>query len=330
MSKTPVKPIRISASSLKALADCTMAFYYSRILKLPEKEWPRTIIGSLVHSIFECLRNPRHRKHYDLIVLKTKDGVWHELSPAVKRLVKMWKDKYNIDQSLLDDLNEMLHVGINCTDFLWEKADIDPVTGTPKVYGPEHAFTLILPSGAEIRGYIDDMAVVDGVMVVRDYKSAKNKPPMADLPNNVQALMYQLYVWLTFGLPARVEFVYLRHGPTKRTNDKHLQIVQPVPVAAFTGFIDHLENLYPRINQFSLEDALSSPHDDIFFCQRVCTHYAPHPYWVVCSPSDPEGLTPLSSHLSLDLASKASYPIEGSTILERRHAGCMSRWVEPS
>ncbi len=323
--------LRISASSLKALTDCTMAFYYDRILKLPQKQWPRTIIGSLVHSIFECLRNPRHRKHYDLIVHSDKQGVSYQLSTPLARLVNMWQEKYTIEQDLLTDLNELLHVGLNCIDFHWSAADLDPVTGARRVYGPEHAFHMKLADGVEVKGFIDDMAVVNGVMNVRDFKSAKNKPSMAELPNNVQALTYQAYCWLTFGLPARVEFVYLRHGPTKRTPTKHLQIVEPASPTVIAGFLDYVSHIYGRINQFTLEDALQSPHEDIFFCQRVCTHYAPHPYWVLCKADDPKGLSPLSSHLSVDKAQEAcDNAANGSTILERYHKGCMSRWKESS
>ncbi len=316
--------LRISASSLRSLTDCSLAFYYRRILNLPEKDWPKTIIGSLAHSIFECLRHERHEHHVYLITVGNKEGIDYSRSRAITRLVRMWQSKYKIEQILIDDINDLLHVGINCTDFFWEKADKDPETGKPLIYGPEYPFSFTLEDGTEIRGKIDDMAVVDGVMNVRDFKSAKNKETVADVPNNVQALTYQAFIWLTFKLPARVEFIYLRHGPTKRTPTKFLQVVEPVSDMHILGFLSYAKWIYGRINQFSLEDAYLSPHEDIFFCQRVCTHYAPHPYWVVCSADDPKGLVPVSSHLELAKANESCK--NGQTILERFHKGCGIRW----
>lgn len=48
MSATPftkTKPKPLSASSVKSLMSCSLAYYYSRVLGLPEKEWPKTKNG---------------------------------------------------------------------------------------------------------------------------------------------------------------------------------------------------------------------------------------------------------------------------------------------
>ncbi len=304
--------------------DCSLAYYYSRVLHLPEKQWARTAVGSLIHSIFECLRHPRHRHHYDTITAGNR--VDYKRSPAVARLVRAWKVKHQITGELLEDLNDMLYVGLILLDFYWTKADKDPITNAPLTYGPEYEFILILDDGTEIKGIIDDMAVVDGVMHVRDFKSAKQKPTKAEVPNTIQAIIYQLYVWIAFKLPARVEFVYLRHPPTARVPDRHLQVVQPASSTHLEGLIEYVKVMSARANKFTLEDALVSPLDDYGFCRNVCTHYAPHDYWVVCSPEDPKGIKPLSSHLSLTAATESSYSVSGSTVLMRRHEGCLSKW----
>lgn len=321
----PAKRRRVSASSIKALCHCSLAFYYARILKLPEKQWSRTVIGTLCHSILEALRKERHRRHYDLVV-KPGEGVDYRLSPAIVRLVGWYQRKHRIDQALIDDLNDMLHVAINCIDFLWTKADVDPATGKPLIYGPEHEFSLILDDGTEIKGFIDDMAQMAGIMEIRDYKSAREKPPKKEVPSTIQALIYQLYVWLTFGLLARVTFVYLRHPPTKRHPRLHLQVVEPSSETHLKGLASYVKAISARVNAFELEDAYIQPCEDIGFCQRVCTHYAPHPYWVVCAEDDPNGANPLSRHLSLDEASEAAQNVPKGHILERRHQGCALRW----
>ncbi len=326
MSNPAPRPVHVSASSLRALTQCTMAFYYSRILRLPEKEWPRTVVGSLLHSICECLRHPRHRHHFDAITLGgTK--VDYTLSPALARLVRAWQVKHAIAADLIADLDGMLHVCLNLLDFHWKKADLDLLTKQPLTYGPEHEFTLDLGAGVIIRGYIDDMAQVDGIMVIRDFKSAKNKPTAAEVPHTVQAIVYQLYVWQKFKMPARVEFVYVRHPPTPRSPQRHLQIVQPASAMHLDGFSDYVRSIHAQVSQFGLEDAYSAPCDDWGFCKNVCTHYAPHPYWHVARGDDPLGVAPLSSHLTVEGATVAAAKEKGALVLERKHAGCPHRWT---
>lgn len=317
---------RISASALKALTDCSLAFYYDKILRLPSRIWGRTIIGSLLHSIFECLRNPRHRHHYDTLIGDRKT-VDYTRSAAVSRLVRMWIEKHTITPDLIVDLNDMLYVGLVLLDFHWEGADRDAATGKALVYGPEHAFQIVLDDGTVIKGFIDDMAVVGGVMRVRDFKSARNKPTAAEVPDNVQAIIYQAYIWKTFQLPAEVTFVYLRHPPTPRAKTRHLQVVQPASATHLEGLSSYVCAVYKRINAFTFEDAMLSPHQDEGFCFRVCTHYAPHPYWTIHPAADPTGSAtePLSSHLSLDIAKKIAHD-GGLAVVERAFKGCAARW----
>lgn len=313
------EPLRVSASSLKLLSDCSTAFYYSRILKLPEKQWDRTIVGSLCHSLFECFRNPRHRKHYELVVLK--DSVDYKKSGAVARLVKNWQQKHNLSEELLLDLNGMLYVGLVSVDFFWSNADINKETGKPLIFGPEYAFNFKIKEKAEIKGFIDDMAVVDGVMVIRDYKSYRNKQTKKELANSIQALIYQLFVWRHFKLPARVEFVALRHPPTPRYPNRHLEIVPPASEAVLMGLEDYLEHIYERINNFKEADITLSPHKDRFFCQKVCSHYQPHPYWVIL-----DGEKAVFSHLN-EKDARAFLKNKPTLKIEKRdHAGCVVAW----
>lgn len=57
----------------------------------------------------------------------------------------------------------------------------------------------------------------------------------------------------------------------------------------------------------------------------VCSHYAPHSYWLVCAPDDPDAKKPLSSHILLDDARKAAHDA-GCSVIERKHEGCRARW----
>lgn len=327
MSDSP-KPKHTSASALKSAAACSLAYYYERILKLPSKQWPKTIIGGLIHVIFEALRKPRHRASYDAITAP-ENAVDYQLSPSVARLVGWYQRKYQIEDKLLADLNDMLYVGLKLIDFHWTKADKDPATGLPITYGPEYEFLLDLGDGVFVKGFIDDMAQVEGVLVIRDFKSQGKRFTESELQSNIQGFLYQLFAWQRFNLPARVEFVLLRHASTAKSKDKerHLQVVPPISEHHRAGLIQYVKALAPRIREMTWEDALSDCCDDFGFCRNVCTHYAPHPYYLVCKVDDLEGKSPLSSHLSLDIAAQKAQD-GGHIVIERYYKGCFSKWRE--
>ncbi len=321
--------VRVSASSIKALTHCSMAYYYARVMRLPEKVWPRTIVGSLVHSICECLRSPRHRRHYDTIV--TAKDVDYARSPALARLVRAWRIKHSIADDLLADLNGMLYVALVLIDFHWVNATKD-AAGNPITHGPEHEFDITLDDGTQIKGYIDDMGEMgsvtsadlwrNGLVDVRDFKSQRNRFTANELPNNVQAAVYQLYVKLAFGRRAQVSFVLLRHPPTKRTPEKHLQVVQPASEAHLDGLTEYIKWVSGRVNQFSLEDAYANILDDQGFCSRVCSHYAPHDYWVLVKRDDPEQAT-----IKTFMLENAPKEVAADEVLvKRHHKGCMAKW----
>ncbi len=167
--------------------------------------------------------------------------------------------------------------------------------------------------------------------IVIDLKTQGTKFTRAELPSNVQALCYQMATYRQFGIIPAVEFILLRHPPGPRSPDKHIQRVEPPTLSALLGLEDYIISTYQRVNQFTLEDALAFPTEDFGFCTRVCPYYKPFSYWVLCRTDDPKGLSPLSSHLSVDKAQEAcDNAANGSTILERYHKGCMSRWKESS
>ena len=313
---------RISASSIKTLTDCSLLYYYSRVLKVPERVWAKTVMGSLAHSIFECLRNPCHRHHFDAITAPVT-SVDYNLSPALARLVRMWQEKHKIEQWLIDELNGLLYVGLLCIDFHWTNADKDE-SGAPKVYGPEHEFKLILDDGTEIKGFIDDMAMVGGIMVIRDFKSAKRKFAEADLPHNIQSMIYALYVWQRFGVPSMTQFVMLRHPPTKRAPEKHLQTVYSPSPTHFTGLVSYLKSIYARINAFGLEDAYAFPHQDEGFCRNVCSYLEPFDYYALVSRDNPSVIL---STFKLDNVPQFDHASQ--MLVVKHHPGCFSRWRQP-
>jgi PD-(D/E)XK nuclease superfamily len=261
--------IRISASRLKTLDQCTMAFYMEEILRLPTPTHPKTIIGSLCHSIFASLSNSRHRKHYNAIL---GPPFGHANSKAVVRLVKMWQVKYAIPDELLESLDGMLYVGLVLTDFYFKNA--------LKVFEPEYEFEFKIGE-AVLKGYIDRMAEYDWGFLIRDYKSQAKRFTENELTNNIQAGIYQRAVWEKFRKPARVDFVMLRHPPTSRTPNKHIQSVEPKTEAQLSGLDFYLKSTYSSLNNFTLHDAHSHFCDNQFFCDNICGFRFPSDYQCV-------------------------------------------------
>lgn len=295
--------IRVSASRIKSIKKCSYKFYLNEIEKLPETTHPKTIVGSLCHSIFECLKRPRGRKYYQQIV----DAGTIKGTPF-ERLVKMWKEKHSIDPELLIPLDSMLMVGLKHIDFYHSKAT--------QIFDPEHEFKLELPTGI-VKGFIDDLAFYNNIAKIRDYKSQKNKFTAEEMAEEMQAAVYQLYIWKKFRLKSEVEFVLLRHEPTKRSPTKHLQVVPPKTEEELDGIEVYLEHMATVFKNFGLADA----HADFAandptrksFCQYVCQFKDPFEYQYVSKDGQYVKTYRMNEKVVLQ---------EGEKLEIRQHKGC--------
>lgn len=257
---------RVSASSLKTLSECTMKYYLSRVEMLPEKTWPRTHAGSASHSVLEALYSEKHRHHYEAV--KNAGSIY--ASPAIQRLVNVWQWKTKMEDSIVADIDGMCMVAINETNFLDE--------GATKRFEPEHEFRLTLKNGGTVKGFIDRLAEYGDQFVIWDYKTQRDKFTNEEVLNNFQSLVYQLYVWRTFGKMAEVRYLMLRHAPTKRFPNRHLQVTPPATPAQLEGFSIYLEHMHNVMNNFGLEEAQLKYHEDRGFCDRVCSYRKSFPY----------------------------------------------------
>lgn len=261
--------IRISASRLTNFFKCSFLFYCKDVLGLPEgPTHPRTIIGSLFHVIVENLKNPRHRHHYD-IIKKTHDI---NNSKSLIRLINRWKYKYNLTDELLYDINEMLMVAINNTNFF--------NTNAKKIFAPEHEFLLKM-DGYEIKGFIDDLCKMDGYYCITDYKTTRNRYTKDELLENYQSAVYQLYCFKKFGALSICKFIFVRHPPTKRLPNKHMQIVEIRSPEELKGFEIYLNYLHKVFSNFGYDDAISNYCKNKNFCKFVCPFKEPFEYRVL-------------------------------------------------
>ncbi len=260
--------IRVSASRIKSLHKCSYKFFLNEIERLPETTHPKTIVGSICHSIFECLKRPRGRKYYDIILASGSLS-----GTPFTRLVKMWQNKHKIAQSLIDDIDMMVLVALRHTNFYND--------GATRTFPPEHEFKLELTT-AILKGFIDDLSFYGDIAKIRDYKSQKEKFSKKELASEMQAAVYQLYVWKAFGMLSEVEFVLLRHPPTKRHPNLHLQVVPPKTPDQLRGFEVYLNHMGSLFKNFGLENAYSDfaadDRDRKYFCEYICQFKSPFDY----------------------------------------------------
>jgi hypothetical protein len=306
LSNTPPTR-RLSASRLKLLSDCTWRFYASEYLLWPEKVWPRTHLGTIAHAVLEALYRDRHRKTHDAI----KEAGTIYVSPSVSRLVRILQVKLNISDELIADIDPMVMLALTQTNFL----DV----GAIRRFDPEHEFTMTLPSGGKVRGYIDKMAEYSDEWIVWDFKSQKNRFTKDELDDSFQSMTYQWYVYRTFGKLATVKYVMLRHPPTNRTPEKHIQITPPATPEQLEGFESYLDYIHGQINQFGLQEARSGMKtDDDGFCRNVCSYFTPKTYISIRKKSTKELVKNY-------LPEFAPQPKEDEYAEEAHHSGC-PRW----
>lgn len=247
--KNQKKQVVLSASRLKTLESCSWLYYCKYVLKLPEESNDGARRGSVVHNLFECLLNPRHRKHYDALLTK---GTIHGL-PVIERFIK-WQGKREGISGDLDHkgqnnvkmIDEMIQVGLRY-DFFVENGDLQKA---------EEEFNYTCENGGfTIRGFIDKMAIVkkgrQKALQIWDYKTSAEKFSGEDLECNTQALMYSLYARRVRNMDAVVRFLFLRHpdDPMQELDFSEQEI---------NGFAKYLAHITEFLKDYDYEKATSN------------------------------------------------------------------------
>jgi hypothetical protein len=201
--------------------------------------------GHCVHALFECLLNPRHKKHYQSIIeKKTIRGL-----PVVERFIRshMKREKIltkndNKGNHNFDLIDQMILVGLlydfYCTEGKLEKAE------TVFSYSNKAI-------GYTIRGMIDKMSRHRDILKIYDYKTSAKVFEGEDLQSNIQAMMYSLYARRVRNMDAVVKFIFLRFPdfevPELKFNKEVLD-----------GFEQYLAHISNYLGNFSLKDAYSN------------------------------------------------------------------------
>ena len=226
----------LSASRIKTLETCSWVYWNNYHTKVPQTQNDGALRGTICHTIFELLINPKHKKHYNKII--KKNSILG--SKAVTRLVKKLKSRVALDPSNFDILDQMIMVGLK-HDFFGEDG---------KIIQPEYPFEIKNDNPKyHIKGFIDKPIKKKKEMHIIDYKSSKYKFRGDDLEANIQAMMYSLAslkIWPK--LKPIVKFLFLRFPK------------QPIQELTFTeeqikGFEHYLEHINDYVNNFNEESA---------------------------------------------------------------------------
>lgn len=245
------KNVPLSASRIKTLQTCSYLYFGKYILKTPDSQNEGSLRGGILHTIFECLGNPRHKKHYNSIV--TLQDV--SASPVVERLLLKYAKKNKIDDfENLDSMNSMLLEGLNY-DFFGEKF------GKPTESISEKDFDINIDENGKkyrILGFIDKLFLFKKkkLAVIRDFKSSKAIFSGEDISDNMQNLMYCLavkYLYPEF-LKRKMEFLFLKFP----LNDNGLVEMEEIDSDELEGFEMFLTAVQKTINNFNEQTALSN------------------------------------------------------------------------
>ena len=250
--------VPLSASRIKTAQTCSWIYWSRYILKLPDRSNDGASRGTICHLIFECLGNPRHKKHYKTII--NKGSIWS--SPPVKKMVEIYSRRLGVDdEENLELINSMTLNGLNY-DFFGKSTDV------PTEAISEKDFYITIDEGGKrycIRGFIDKLFLYSkkSKAIIRDFKSSKQVFKGKEISDNLQNLMYGLAVKHLYPdyLKRESEFVFLKFDLSDDlfgVPGSGLLRMGDLSDEELEGFEYYLTEVQEFINNFSETDANSN------------------------------------------------------------------------
>ena len=253
MSKTP-----LSASRIKTLQSCSWEFYSLYYLKVPNPDNTGSIMGSTVHQVFEYLGKEKRRDYFDTLIktqkLKSVQSVYRYCLAFLRskglnpfdECLSAQKEKI----SFIDLVERMIFAGLNY-DFFGESEN-------PDESHTEIDFDLDIEEGDKsyrVRGFVDKLFLIKdkSIAKIRDFKSSKSAYEGDEVYDNIQDLIYKLFVKKSFPEYERrqTEFVFLQHRDNEDFSIK-------TPVACneeLDGLEYFLTEIQDYVENFDEEDA---------------------------------------------------------------------------
>jgi ATP-dependent helicase/DNAse subunit B len=184
--------VKLSASKVKTLLDCSWVYWCKYHLKLPDSSNDGAKRGSCVHELFEALTKKRLMS---FAVKFQADGCDVEKYKSVHRFLMKRCKKYSLNPDTVekksgktnfDLMVEMVNVGLSNKFFPEEHEEI---------IDSEYAFDITHDDmNFRMVGFIDKILFdkKNKTLFISDYKSSKMKFAGAELDGNIQAMMYSL------------------------------------------------------------------------------------------------------------------------------------------
>ena len=241
----------MSASLIKTLTGCSWQYYCKYQLKLPSSTNDGALRGSICHTVFECLGNKRHKKHFRKI---TKDGTIWNCKPVARLVEKFAKENNIDDDENLELVDFMILAGLNY-DFFGTKH----LGSKPTQSFDELDFDISVDEGDKsyrIRGFIDKLFLFKKkkIALIRDFKSSKKVFEGDEVDDNIQDLIYRLAIEKLYpDYSHEMEFVFLKF-PCEKGGEGIIR-TPDISSDELEGFEYYLTELQKQINNFSEEDA---------------------------------------------------------------------------
>ena len=249
---------KLSASRIKVAQTCSWLYWTKYVLKLPDRSNDGAKRGTICHLVFECLGNPRHKKHYKKI-LKNKNTF---ASAAVQKLIEKNATQLSVcDDENIESIKIMVLAGLNYDFYGLE-------LGRPTKSISEKEFDIKVSQDGKhyaIRGFMDKLFLYKRkkIAIIRDFKTSKQVFKGKDLTNNLQHLMYCLAVKHLYPdyLKRELEFLFLKFdlsedlfGNKGRGNVK----MENIDGEELEGFEYELTEIQKYLDNFGELDAKSS------------------------------------------------------------------------
>lgn len=236
------KPFYASASSIRLFLSCSLKYYYSKILKVPEKTNDGALQGSAAHTVLECLLKPRHKKKFD----KISKHKTIKKCKVTKRYIQRYIGKVGLPAESFDRIDKFIVTGVN----------FDFFNKDGKIIGVEIPFEIgSEEDGYFLRGFIDKLVIYEGWIRIIDFKSSKKLFSGKDLAENLQGFIYALAVkkkYPEYNLKKVVDFIFLAfpENPLQRfpVNKNHVSDLM------LGGFEEYIKDIYTQMANFTAAD----------------------------------------------------------------------------
>lgn len=324
--------VRLSYSKISTLDTCTLQYYYSYVIGLPQKPNNGSSAGNCLHLVVECLGNPRH-KHYIKKIIK-KNSI--KSFPSIVKLVEKEARRNDlnlkemaaplkpprvkeVEENIFDTIDSMIVFCLNYNENLDDE----------KIIETEWEFD-IKTENFWIKGFSDQMSerISDPeVLVYRDWKGSRETFSKKKLEFSIQALMYFVAARYSdkYKKYKKREFDFV--FPRFAARGKAQQTVPNVSEEVLDGFEEYLIYLTRFLADFTTEKALSNTQagltrargGGLCYSNKTgwrCPYYEAMDYWELINS---EGKAVKSV-----LEGKPRPEKENHTWVKKNHDGCMA------